>query len=81
MIFTYVNNFFCGPYGKIRGLENEVERRTLTYSAWNNSIPKGDRRSWHPVTLHYLDATPEKMKEIKVGVGNVIVLACKKFYL
>ncbi|XP_022140621.1 uncharacterized protein LOC111011229 [Momordica charantia] len=49
----------------IRGLENEVERRTLTYSAWNNSIPKGDRRSWHPVTLHYLDATPEKMKEIK----------------
>ncbi|CAK9315461.1 unnamed protein product [Citrullus colocynthis] len=49
----------------IRGLENELERRTLTYSTWNSSIPKGDKRSWHPVTFHHPDATPLRMKEIK----------------
>ncbi|XP_038902391.1 glycosyltransferase BC10-like [Benincasa hispida] len=49
----------------IRGLENELERRTLTYSMWNSSIPKVDKRSWHPVTFHYPDATPLRIKEIK----------------
>lgn len=64
---------------KIRGLENELERRTLTYSTWNSSIPKRDKRSWHPVTFRYADATPLKIKEIKVSVGNVDALVCKKF--
>ncbi|XP_022986321.1 uncharacterized protein LOC111484100 [Cucurbita maxima] len=49
----------------IRDLENELERRTLTYTMWNSSIPKGDKRSWHPVTFQYSDATPLIIKEIK----------------
>ncbi|KAA0034789.1 Core-2/I-branching beta-1,6-N-acetylglucosaminyltransferase family protein, putative isoform 1 [Cucumis melo var. makuwa] len=49
----------------IRGLEKELERRTLTYSNWNSSIPKEDKRSWHPVTFYYPDATPQTIKEIK----------------
>ncbi|KAG7010745.1 yuiD, partial [Cucurbita argyrosperma subsp. argyrosperma] len=50
---------------KIRDLENELERRTLTYTMWNSSIPKGDKRSWHPVTFQYSDATPLIIKEMK----------------
>ncbi|XP_023512252.1 uncharacterized protein LOC111777042 [Cucurbita pepo subsp. pepo] len=49
----------------IRDLENELERRTLTYTMWNSSIPKGDKRSWHPVTFQYSDATPLIIKEMK----------------
>ncbi|KGN63418.2 hypothetical protein Csa_021956 [Cucumis sativus] len=49
----------------IRGLDDELERRTLTYSTWNSSIPKEDKRSWHPVTFYYPDATPQTIKEIK----------------
>lgn len=54
-------------YDKMRGLEDELERRTLTYTSWNQSPMRGKRRSWHPITLDYADANPHKIKEIKVN--------------
>jgi len=48
------------------GLESELERRTLTYTLWNESISKMEGKGWHPVTFGYYDATPQRMKEIKV---------------
>ncbi|VVA17573.1 PREDICTED: Core-2/I-branching beta-1 [Prunus dulcis] len=49
----------------ISGLEDELERRTLTYTSWNQSTIPWKRRSWHPITFDYADASPWKMREIK----------------
>ncbi|KAE8075644.1 hypothetical protein FH972_014339 [Carpinus fangiana] len=49
----------------MRGLEGELERRTLTYSSWNQSAIREKRRIWHPITFDYADANPHKIKEIK----------------
>ncbi|XP_062153597.1 glycosyltransferase BC10-like [Alnus glutinosa] len=49
----------------MRGLEGELERRTLTYTSWNQSAMREKRRSWHPITFDYADANPHKIKEIK----------------
>jgi hypothetical protein len=54
-------------YDKMRGLEGELERRTLTYTSWNQSAMREKRRSWHPITFDYADANPHKIKEIKVN--------------
>lgn len=51
----------------MRGLEGELERRTLTYTSWNQSAMREKGRSWHPITFDYADATPHKIKEIKVN--------------
>ncbi|GLT31926.1 hypothetical protein SLA2020_066250 [Shorea laevis] len=48
------------------GLEGEITRRSLTYSAWDLSASKDrERRGWHPVTYKFSDATPLLIKSIK----------------
>ncbi|KAA3478175.1 leucine--tRNA ligase, chloroplastic/mitochondrial [Gossypium australe] len=46
-------------------LEGDIERRTLTYTLWNQSATKMDNKAWHPVTFNYADASPKRLKEIK----------------
>lgn len=53
--------------GKISRLDNELERRAVTYTLWNQSTIKAKRRSWHPLTFDYADAAPQKLRETKVG--------------
>ncbi|KAJ7981267.1 Core-2/I-branching beta-1,6-N-acetylglucosaminyltransferase family protein [Quillaja saponaria] len=50
---------------EMSGAENELERRTLTYTSWDQSAVRGTRKSWHPVTLTYSDVTPEQVAKIK----------------
>ncbi|OMO69385.1 Glycosyl transferase, family 14 [Corchorus olitorius] len=53
------------------GLEGELTRRSLTYSAWDLSASKDrERRGWHPVTYKFSDATPELIKSIK-DIDNI----------
>ena len=47
-------------------LESELERRTLTFTLWNQSANKMENKGWHPVTFTYANAGPQKIKEIKV---------------
>lgn len=48
------------------GLESELTRRSLTYSAWDLSASQDhQRRGWHPVTYKFSDATPALIKAIK----------------
>ncbi|XP_039020047.1 glycosyltransferase BC10-like [Hibiscus syriacus] len=47
------------------GLEGEIERRSLTYTLWNQSATKMDNKAWHPVTFNYADVSPKRLKEIK----------------
>ncbi|XP_057961998.1 glycosyltransferase BC10 isoform X2 [Malania oleifera] len=47
------------------GLEGELERRTLTYTVWNESAPNMEGKGWHPVTFNYANANPKQIKEIK----------------
>lgn len=49
-------------------LEDEIERRTITYTVWNESANKMEGNRWHPITFEYADASPEKIKKIKVSV-------------
>ncbi|CAM8903166.1 hypothetical protein QQ045_012167 [Rhodiola kirilowii] len=49
----------------LKGLESELERRTLTYTVWNQSKTKTETRGWHPKTFSYADARPEIIKAIK----------------
>lgn len=49
------------------GLEEELTRRSLTYSAWDLSYSKDhERRNWHPVTYKFSDATLDLIQSIKV---------------
>lgn len=49
------------------GLEEELTRRSLTYSAWDLSYSKDhERRNWHPVTYKFSDATRDLVQSIKV---------------
>lgn len=45
--------------------EFELERRTLTYTSWNQSSgnPKGD--AWHPYTFSYATSGPQQIKDIR----------------
>ncbi|KAL5647694.1 hypothetical protein ACJX0J_042049, partial [Zea mays] len=53
------------------GLEEELTRRSVTYSAWDLSASKDrERRGWHPVTYKVSDATPRLIKSIK-DVDNI----------
>lgn len=45
--------------------EDELERRTLTYTLWNNSATKTESKGWHPMTFTHANAAPQKIKEIK----------------
>ncbi|KAI4295951.1 hypothetical protein L6164_035944 [Bauhinia variegata] len=52
------------------GLEGELERRTLTYTLWNQSATNMENSGWHPVTFTYASASPQKIREIK-GINHV----------
>ncbi|XP_050245965.1 glycosyltransferase BC10-like [Quercus robur] len=47
------------------GLEDELERRSLTYTLWNHSAMRNDTKSWHPITFDRDDASPQEIKKIK----------------
>ncbi|XP_078163963.1 glycosyltransferase BC10-like isoform X2 [Carex rostrata] len=49
----------------IKDLENEIEKRTITYTSWNQLEDSMDRKTWHPKTFSYDDASPDGIKEIK----------------
>ncbi|XP_010252490.1 PREDICTED: uncharacterized protein LOC104594065 isoform X2 [Nelumbo nucifera] len=51
-------------------LEDEVERRTLTYTLWNQSTTETEGKAWHPVTFNYANTSPQQIKEIK-GIDHV----------
>ncbi|GKV47209.1 hypothetical protein SLEP1_g54126 [Rubroshorea leprosula] len=50
---------------KMSELEGALERRTLTYTLWNQAATKIEN-NWHPVTFSYEDADPKWINEIKV---------------
>ncbi|KAJ7967729.1 Core-2/I-branching beta-1,6-N-acetylglucosaminyltransferase family protein [Quillaja saponaria] len=49
----------------MHGLEGELERRTLTYTLWNQSATKMENKGWHPLTFTYGNAGPRNIKKIK----------------
>ncbi|KAG2395685.1 uncharacterized protein HKW66_Vig0069390 [Vigna angularis] len=49
----------------MHGLESELERRTITYTLWNQSTTKMENKGWHPVTFGYSNAGPQRIMEIK----------------
>ncbi|KAK1258027.1 hypothetical protein QJS04_geneDACA012750 [Acorus gramineus] len=46
-------------------LEHELERRTLTFTSWNQTANNIAKQRWHPVTFEYSDASLQHIKEIK----------------
>uniref|UniRef100_A0A1D1XVY1 Protein translocase subunit SecA 1 n=2 Tax=Anthurium amnicola TaxID=1678845 RepID=A0A1D1XVY1_9ARAE len=46
-------------------LEDELERRTVTYTFWNHTSSRKEKQDWHPITFEYADANPRHIKEIK----------------
>ncbi|XP_075663802.1 glycosyltransferase BC10-like [Castanea sativa] len=46
-------------------LEGELERRTLTYTVWNQSATKMEHKGWHPFTFNFANAGAKQIKEIK----------------
>ena len=64
-ICIFTNNLFFTIQQE--GLEEELTRRSLTYSAWDLSYSKDhERRNWHPVTYKFSDATLDLIQSIKV---------------
>ncbi|CAK9233891.1 unnamed protein product [Sphagnum troendelagicum] len=51
-------------------METEIERRTLTYTWWENSKSGKGREGWHPVTFNTADATLKTITNIQ-NVNNV----------
>ncbi|KAH8953907.1 hypothetical protein BDL97_08G052400 [Sphagnum fallax] len=51
-------------------METEIERRTLTYTWWENSKSGKGREGWHPVTFNTADATLKTITNIQ-SVNNV----------
>ncbi|XP_062218536.1 glycosyltransferase BC10-like isoform X2 [Phragmites australis] len=56
----YVQTLFS-----IKGLEDELERRTLTYTSWNRSSNPKDKMAWHPMKFEYDTSSPEHISAIK----------------
>lgn len=52
-------------------LDVELERRTLTYTLWNNSPNKTESKGWHPMTFNHANAAPQKIREIKVNTTTL----------
>ncbi|PHT89352.1 hypothetical protein T459_04465 [Capsicum annuum] len=61
VVFGEVN----GDSKLMHGIEGELERRTITYTEWNQSVSNMDKSSWHPMTFGYADAGPEQINRIK----------------
>ncbi|KAG6554932.1 hypothetical protein Mapa_003516 [Marchantia paleacea] len=53
----------------IKDLEEEIERRTLTYSHWKDFDQERDRRGWHPITFNYADASLKTIKDIQAIIS------------
>lgn len=53
-------------FSQMNELEDELERRTLTYTSWNQSSNDKNKQNWHPMTFEYADAGPQHIKEIRV---------------
>ncbi|XP_074307477.1 glycosyltransferase BC10-like [Silene latifolia] len=49
----------------MEGLDSELERRTLTYTEWNETASKMEGTGWHPVTFTSSAATPQLINKIK----------------
>ncbi|KAL8130234.1 hypothetical protein V2J09_019389 [Rumex salicifolius] len=49
----------------MKELEDELERRTVTYTLWNESAARMEKKGWHPVTFSYTAANPKRILEIK----------------
>ncbi|MFS7998874.1 putative glycosyl transferase, family 14 [Helianthus anomalus] len=49
----------------MQGFEDELARRTLTYSLWNQSTETMDTQAWHPVTFSYATASQKNIQDIK----------------
>jgi len=54
----------------IEDLEDEIERRTLTYSRWENSVKGKGRQGWHPVTFSFADASLKAITDVQ-DITNV----------
>eukprot|EP00252_Welwitschia_mirabilis_P017329 TRINITY_DN38400_c0_g1_i1.p1 TRINITY_DN38400_c0_g1~~TRINITY_DN38400_c0_g1_i1.p1 ORF type:complete len:361 (-),score=35.63 TRINITY_DN38400_c0_g1_i1:398-1480(-) len=55
----------------MNNLEEEISRRTLTYTLWNTgSGALRERQGWHPMTFKHADATPDLIRSIK-GIDHV----------
>lgn len=48
----------------MKNLETELERRTVTYTLWNQSTTTTDNGGWHPFTFSYASAGPQQIKRI-----------------
>ncbi|KAK6123914.1 hypothetical protein DH2020_042333 [Rehmannia glutinosa] len=46
-------------------LEAELERRTVTYTLWNQTKANTENEAWHPFTFSYADSGPQQIKRIK----------------
>lgn len=46
-------------------LEGELERRTVTYTSWNQSTTNMETKGWHPFTFNYANAGPQQLQKIK----------------
>ncbi|KAH7439139.1 hypothetical protein KP509_04G047000 [Ceratopteris richardii] len=49
----------------MKGLESEIERRTLTYTLWNQTNKEYEGAGWHPVTFKSADVDSELIGKIK----------------
>lgn len=56
--------------GQMNSVEDELERRAVTYTLWNQSTSMTET-GWHPITFSYADARPEQIKKIKVYLLNL----------
>ncbi|MCO5600503.1 hypothetical protein L7F22_054616 [Adiantum nelumboides] len=54
----------------MKGLESEIERRTLTYTLWNQTGKDQGKKGWHPVTFTSADMNDELLSGIK-GITSV----------
>ena len=63
----------------MKDLETELERRTVTYTVWNQSTTNMDNGGWHPFTFSYADAGSEQIKKIKVCL--IYLSVCPRYKL
>ncbi|KAK2988605.1 hypothetical protein RJ640_026102 [Escallonia rubra] len=62
----------------MKGLQNELERRTLTYSLWSQSADKTNPKAWHPATFNYANSSPQHIKVIKVRWFTILALVASE---
>lgn len=54
----------------MKGVEGELERRSLTYTLWNQTSKDRERKGWHPVTFATTDVNDKLVSRIK-GITSV----------